>query len=677
MKSLAATAGIVLTALVAATVIVGAGQDPQQQVPPIFRTQVDVIQLDVSVLDKDRRPVRGLKQSEFTVLENGKPQRIVAITEIDAAERDPAQSAWMRHVGRDVTMNDLNDMVGDGHLYAIVLDDRNIPWDNLDIIQSTRSLAHYILNSLGPSDQAAVVYTQDAGRGEDFTDDRLRLAAAIDRLEPHPPDWVYQLPSMGPSGGDMPQRFSPVLNRTACQRTQPAVPTLDTVTAQLGSVPKRRKTIFFISPGVPVDFGARTGCQQVLAEEMKDVFRLAQRANVNIYGIDPGGFRGYEMYLYERMTKVNNQPAMAATASARNGAQLLHDFLNITAENTGARAIVSTDELEAEVERVFDEDSSYYLIGYQTSNTQTDGKFRKTEVKVSRPGVTIRNRSGYWGVKDRTFASTEKGDSAPGTVDLGLAGLASGPGVPLRAVATPIAIAGTDATGRNAAVAVVLTVRTPAPRQPVQELLTLVTNLYDADGKTSKPQQRNIPMTLNPGPGEELRYDVGSRFDLLPGRYQIRLNAHSKVLDKSSTVYADVDVPDFRNAAFSVSGLVLGTEPSGPRTDGLEALLPIVPTTARDFAPVEHVFVFLRAFQGGSEPPVPVTLAIQVLDNHDKTKFESKETIGPDKFGGDRSAPFQFELPLSKLDHGPHLLSIRADMPGGTSIRRDLVFRVR
>jgi hypothetical protein len=166
MKTLAATAGIVVTGFVVATVIVVARQDPQHQVPPIFRTQVDVIQLDVSVLDKDRRPVRGLQQSEFTVLENGKPQRIVAITEIDAVERDPAQSAWMRHVGRDVTMNDLNDMVGDGHLYAIVLDDRNIPWDNLDIIQSTRSLRPSS-PSPGPSGQAAVVYTQDAGRGED------------------------------------------------------------------------------------------------------------------------------------------------------------------------------------------------------------------------------------------------------------------------------------------------------------------------------------------------------------------------------------------------------------------------------------------------------------------------------------------------------------------------------
>ena len=47
---------------------------------------------------------------------------------------------------------------------------------------------------------------------------------------------------------------------------------------------KRRKTVFFISPGVPID-SARSGCQRVLAEEMKDVFRLAQRNVVSTASI--------------------------------------------------------------------------------------------------------------------------------------------------------------------------------------------------------------------------------------------------------------------------------------------------------------------------------------------------------------------------------------------------------
>src|ERR671913_1679168 len=66
----------------------------QQQVPPAqpptFRAAVDAVQLDVSVLDKDRRPVRGLTAADFTVLENGKPRPIVAFSAVELAGSGPA-----------------------------------------------------------------------------------------------------------------------------------------------------------------------------------------------------------------------------------------------------------------------------------------------------------------------------------------------------------------------------------------------------------------------------------------------------------------------------------------------------------------------------------------------------------------------------------------------------------
>src|SRR6185369_17615077 len=80
-------------------------QDAPQQ--PTFRTGVDLIQLDVTVLDQNRRPVQGLTAADFTVLENGKPQRIVAVSAIDAVTSRPEPSPRMRLVQRDVISNDL------------------------------------------------------------------------------------------------------------------------------------------------------------------------------------------------------------------------------------------------------------------------------------------------------------------------------------------------------------------------------------------------------------------------------------------------------------------------------------------------------------------------------------------------------------------------------------------
>src|SRR5262249_10790355 len=185
-------------------------QTPQQQPvtpaeQPIFRVGADVIRLDVSVLDKDRKPIHGLTSEDFTVIEEGKPQRVVAVAEIAAAANDPAPTAWMRHVSSDVANNDLADQIGDGRLFAIVLDDVNVPWDDLDIIMASRGIARDVIDRLGPSDVGAVVFPRDGGRTEDFTNDKERLVEAVDRFDPHEPEFTppgsntYVYP--GPTGG--------------------------------------------------------------------------------------------------------------------------------------------------------------------------------------------------------------------------------------------------------------------------------------------------------------------------------------------------------------------------------------------------------------------------------------------------------------------------------------------
>ncbi len=219
-------------------------------------------------------------------------------------------------------------------------------------------------------------------------------------------------------------------------------------------------------------------------------------------------------------------------------------------------------DVEAEVDRLFEEASAYYLVGYQTSNGAPDGKFRKVEVKVKRPGVTVRTRSGFYAPKEGGRATTDQ-RGGPNAVDMGLTGMTMPASLPLRVAATPVGRA--NATGRDAEVAVVLTVRLPAPRGAVAETVTVVRTLYDGQGRPSAPIPEKIPLTLQSPTGDELRYDVYQRLTLPPGRYEIRLNATSAYFDRSGSVYADLEVPDFTRAAVSASGLVLGTRAAAAR----------------------------------------------------------------------------------------------------------------
>jgi hypothetical protein len=183
---------------------------------------------------------------------------------------------------------------------------------------------------------------------------------------------------------------------------------------------------------------------------------------------------------------------------------------------------------------------------------------------------------------------------------------------------------------------------------------------------------------LDPELGDETRYEVFARFALPPGRHQIRFNATSRLADASGSVIADIDVPDLTRATPSASAIVVGTAAGQNRDDALDALLPIVPTTVREFAAGERVTAFVRLFSGDALPSAPVAVDVRVVDASDRVAAEiPASTIPVETFGARHSADYSIELPLAGLRSGLHLLSISATFDQSRIVRRDLVFRVR
>ena len=147
------------------------------QAPPVFRAGIDLVQVDVSVLDKDRRPVRGLTAADFTVLEDGKPQKIEAFSEINVPDPVEPAAKWMKRTSPDVTTNDLHE----SRIVVIVLDDAVLPDDPM-FTKSVKDIGRQVVGHLGPNDLATVVYTlANRQKAQDFTSDHAKLIAAIER----------------------------------------------------------------------------------------------------------------------------------------------------------------------------------------------------------------------------------------------------------------------------------------------------------------------------------------------------------------------------------------------------------------------------------------------------------------------------------------------------------------
>jgi VWFA-related protein len=635
-----ATAGCLAVVVLAA---VPQSQTPQQ---PTFRARVELFHLDVSVLDRQRRPVPGLTAADFTVLEDGKPQKIVALSAIEVPDPEPAPAVWMTEVSPDVASNHLREQ----RLVVIVMDDATIPFDQR-AIRNAKRIGLDIVNRLGPADVAAVVFTQNNRRPQDFTRDRARLTAAIERT-------TYG-------------------NRTGYSYLS-AIETLWAAAQLLIEIPERRKTLVYISGGVPVDIELGSApalagpgvsmmdreLQRRLIERTREIFFQAAQANVNVYTFDVCGLRA------------PGPPIRPGPCdSPMSGPDLNIDFLETVAAGTGGRAAVNTHDFAPAVERVFRENASYYLLGYESTAAAGSKGFRRIDVRVNRPDVEVRARTMNYTAKP---AATE-GAAMAVAATKALAGLLPKVDLPLAAQLAPIAIPGRrDLVGVAVTMALRASANTARDATASREV-DFEIRAFDPEGRPRGGLQQQARVALRPNAGE-FTLEFLARLDLKPGAYQFRMSAHDRALDRSGSVYADVEVPDFAKAPVALSGVLLTSSgaPAAAGKDALAALVKVVPTASRDFASrTERVTAFVRVYQGGDarRPLRPVKVAVSVQGVESVAATESI-VVDPARFV-DRAADVSFPLDLSRLAPGHYLLTIDAVIDDRIRARRDVRFTVR
>jgi len=715
------------------------GQTPQ------FRGGIDLVQLDVSVIDKKTHlPVRGLTVADFTVLEDGNTQQIAAFAAVDIP--DPPSPpvvagkpvTWMRDVPPDVQTN-ASAGTPDSRLFVLVIDDAMIPQEPW-IIQQSKKAARSVIEKLSPADRMAVVLTAESKHAQDFTSDRSRLLAAVEKMKPGYAQYFfgwddYTPPVAGPVARGVPAPpvttawQPPVQTDGDINAREMSFNTLEAVAATLMAAPDRRKTLVYVSPGIPINPASASQIRLAngsgltsfeankrLVAELPELFRRMQRANINVWAIDPTGVAGMAAIVtraigslglrgdsqVDPLTGMTSRPnpftgkieyglPPLVDEYGRFAANLDLNFLLTAASNTGGRAIVNTDDVEPGIEQMFRENGSYYLLGYQPPPTDPPGTLHRLTVRVNRPDVEVRTRSGYYTPKPDKGSGLQR-DPTPSPVSKAVADLLPSGALPLQVALAPVAwtppapppAPGSkprkptdpkpDAGLTHATVTIVLGLQRPPPPRPLADTVEVQINAFTPDGvsRGASTQQAIVAIRQATTP-EPVHYEALSHIELKPGRYQLRIAAYSAVSDATGSVYADVEVPDFAKEPISMSGVLIEKTPSlpsAPRTT-FAAIVPVVPTSERDFQRLDRVSAFLRIYQGGTNPASPVTLTTRIVDDHDIPVVNKTEVVAPEKFdAATRAADYRFEIPMSTLSRGQYLLTFEATTGGATAIRQ-------
>jgi VWFA-related protein len=601
-----------------------------QQKPPVFRTRVDLLQLDVTVLDRAGWPVRGLTADDFIVLEDNKPQEIQGFSAVDLPDTVTDAPVWANTVSRDVASNEMDSQ----RIFVIVIDDalgmgitKNMPdpW----AIREMKKSAALLINSLGPADLAALVFTNNTRKSQNLTDDHARLLKAI---EAYPEDGGgILMPGLG-------SRMDPCLGRKY------SVGTIQGVVESLAPIPDRRKAIVYFGGHMPWA-NTLTGDPCFTYSRWQEIFAAAQQSHVTINPVYTMGMGIPDSYI-------------------------------AVADNTGGHAIVGSNDFEPGIHQVLLENSSYYLLAYQPTNELEDGTFRRIKVTVKgQPDLEVRTRRSYWAPRHK---STDPKAPPPPPELAALSGVLPLSDLGLRATASPFAIAGTTKAVLSLAVGVK---QFPfVERTPEQVELLIRAFTADGDERGSAKEMISITVPAARRDSANTRYELLARIELpRPGKYEIRVAGHSIVADTRGSVYLDVEVPDFRKDLVSLSGIVFDNAlPAWPVAPlrAFRDLMPVTPTTERTFARSDIVTAFVRVYQGGKDPVVAVPVAVSVLNAAGESVLARSDTLAPDRFSTERSADYQLRLPLATLPPGEYLLTIDA-VAGKSGARRGARFQVR
>ena len=343
--------------LVAASVILSA-----QQQTPTFKSGIEIFHLDVSVLDRQRQPVRGLTAADFTVLEDGQPQKIIAFSAVEVPDAIAPPAPWMRDVAPDVASNQFRER----RLFVIVMDDATIPFD-IRAIKNAKTIGREVVEQMGPSDLAAVVFTRDNRRPQDLTADRARLLAAIERT----------------AAGGRPPLDSAQTFLEYSTGFLSAIETLWEAARLLIDIPERRKVLVYISGGVPLDVEDATAPRLAVVggalmaelevarhavDRTLEIFTQAARANVNVYAFDVCGFRAPLT-----IAKAPSQARHCESQQGKNDPNIF--FLESVGRGTGGMAVVRTEDFRPAVTQMFRENASYYLLGTSRARARAPVNF--------------------------------------------------------------------------------------------------------------------------------------------------------------------------------------------------------------------------------------------------------------------------------------------------------------
>lgn len=637
---------------------------------PVFRTGINFVRVDVIVSDRQGRPVADLSKGDFEILEDNKPQ-VVQTFKLVTLDGNPRPGEDAPRAIRSDFDEETEAQREDVRIFVFVLDDYHVRRSTSMAVR--QPLINFIRTQVGPMDLLGVMYPLTPVTDMRLTRNHEGIIRVIEKFEGRKFDYRPR--------NEFEEQYSQypveIVERV---RNQVSLSAVEGLAVRLGGLREGRKSIVLVSEGysnyVPpqlrdsnAEIGggignpnrrnpfagensqaedrARFFSDIDLQSEMRDVYAACNRANASIYTLDPRGLAVFEFDIDQGIGFKQDSQSLNAT----------QDSLRVLADETDGRAIVNRNDLDGGLKQVVRDASAYYLVGYDSSQAPSDGKFHEIKVRVKRPGVQVRARKGYWALTAEE-ATRAVAPPAPG---------------PERGITE--ALAAVSSANRARAI------RTWVGMEPASSGRTRVTFVWEP-AATVPGDRREVPARVSliaaggdgqpyfrgKVPGEAGEAPVSrAAFDAVPGKLQLRLSIEGTSGQMIDSDVLDLVVPDFTTPQIALTSLAVHRARTAREFQQIVADPAAVPFAGREFRRTDRLLIRFGARAPGEAPVSPVATLLN--------RAGQKMVDLPVKAPADAGAPFQVDLPLSSLPSGEYVIEVKAG-DAGSEVKQFLGVKV-
>ena len=689
---------------------------PLQKQAYKFESTTQLVIVNVSVKDKDGKPIEGLKAGDFSVAEDGKPQAIkvfeyqkladevlppletpaapsltprpatnaaetqaglavVAPTVANKLEPPPLQSA----VQTEIASSKPGEIkYRDRRLMVMYFDFQGMPVD--DQIRAQTGALKFLKTNMTASDLMAImIYAGQLQVLQDFTNDRDVLNKTINGLVLGEASEMANSTS-DDSAEDTGAAYTQDDTEFNIFNTDRQLSSLETAVKMLSSL-SEKKALVYVSSGIQ-----RSGTDN--DAQLRATINAAIRSNVNVYTIDARGLQATAPAGNANRGSGGGSGnagnygggSMRASASNLSGSQ---DTLFALASDTGGKAFQDSNDVALGIQEAQKDISSYYILGYYTTNSALDGKFRKIKVQIGKDlSAKMDYRSGYFASKEfKKFDASDRERQLQQALVLGdpVTDLTLALETDyfrlmrdLYRVPVTIKIPGTD---------IELAKKGGAKTTRIDFLA----EVRDAKGVLAQTIRDNIQVKLNEETAAELAkktvaYDT--MIALSPGTYTINFLARENETGKMGTFRTKFTIPDLTvdTKYLPISSVILSNQRedqskllanavSDRRLINANPLVQngqkLIPSVTRVFRKEQSMYVFLEAYEPNAKATQPIVASLTFYRGKVKA-FESEPVEISEGLNANTGAlPVRFAVPLGKFEPGRYTCQVSVVNPTG------------